>query len=166
MTALAPTIRLVPRSRPVPPGVIVAAAVAGALLIALAAISLASLAVAFPIVLSLVERGAVSLSPADLAASRRLAGLGWAFLLGAGLHLLAAIGLLGTCRWLPRPAIAVSGAGLTTATIAVTVAGPGMVLLAVLYAAALPRGDPAPGAPPERSPLSRSPAAPPPASRP
>ncbi|HEX6129994.1 MAG TPA: hypothetical protein VF071_13320 [Candidatus Limnocylindria bacterium] len=137
MTALAPTIRLAPRSRPVAPGVVGAAAVAGALLMALAAISLASLAVAFPIVLSLVERGAISLASADLSASRSLAGLGWAFLLGGGAHLLAAIGLLDSNRWLQRAAIAVSGVGLAIATIAVTAVGPGMAFLAALYAGAL-----------------------------
>lgn len=137
MTAFASTVRLSPRARPIAPGVVLAASVAGALLMALAAVSLASLAVAFPIVLSLVERGAISLAPADLSASRSLAGLGWAFLLGGGAHLLAAIGLLDSNRWLQRAAIAVIGVGLGIATIAVTAAGPGMSFLAALYAGAL-----------------------------
>jgi hypothetical protein len=137
MTALAPTIRLTQRSRPVAPGVVAAAAVVGALLMALAAISLASLAVAFPIVLSLVERGAINLAPADLATSRHLAGLSWAFVVIGGLHLLAAIGLLDSNRWLARAAIAVSGVGLAIVTLSLPATGPGMVFPAALYAAAL-----------------------------
>ena len=137
MTALAPTIRLTQRSRPLAPGVVAAAAVAGALLMALAAISVASLAVAFPIVLSLVERGAISLAPGDLAASRQMAGLAWAFVAIGGLHLLAAIGLLDSNRWMLRASIAVSGAGLGLATLSLPASGPGMAFPAALYAAAL-----------------------------
>lgn len=99
-------------SRPViGPGIAIAAAASVAGLMALVAISVASLAVAFPIVLSLVDRGQITLSAGDLATSRQLADMAWAFVAIGVLHLVAAIGALGDDRWLQRAGMAVTGVG-------------------------------------------------------
>jgi hypothetical protein len=92
-------------------GMASAAAVGAAGLLTLVAISVASLAVAFPIVLSLVERGRITLSAADLATSRQMAGLAWAFVAMGGLHLVAAAAAIGRGRWIQRAGLAVTGAG-------------------------------------------------------
>ena len=76
-------------------GLAMAAAVGAAGLLALVTVSVASLAVAFPIVLSLADRGRITLSAADLATSRQLADMAWAFVAVGALHLLAAMAAIG-----------------------------------------------------------------------
>lgn len=99
-------------ARPFPgSGIAVAAAAGAAGLLALAAIAVGSLAVAFPLVLSLVDRGRITLSAADLATSRQLADVAWAFAAIGLVHLVAALGALGDNRWLQRLGIAVTGIG-------------------------------------------------------
>lgn len=93
------------------PGIAIVAGATAAGLLALAAITVASLAIAFPIVLSLVDRDRITLSAADLATSRQLADLAWAFVVIGGLHLVAAMGAIGESRWLQRAGIVITGAG-------------------------------------------------------
>ena len=98
-------------------GIATGAAVGAAGALALVAISVASLAVAFPIVLSLVDRGRITLSAGDLATSRQLADMAWAFVAIGALHLVAAAAAIGDGRWLRRAGLAITatGAGLSAA---------------------------------------------------
>jgi hypothetical protein len=109
MTASTPTQTY---SRPLAgPGIAIVASASAAGLLALVAISVASLAVAFPIVLSGVDDGRITLSASDLATSRQLADMAWAFVAIGALHLVAAIGAVGDSRWLQRIGITITGAG-------------------------------------------------------
>jgi hypothetical protein len=89
---------------------------------ALLGIVAVSLAVAFPLVVSLAEAGRITISAGDLAASRSLAGVAWLFGLVALVHLAAAAATLTGLR-------AIRLAGFVAAGIGAAIAGAAAVIL-------------------------------------
>ena len=92
---------------------------AGAL--ALLAIVAVSLAVAFPIVVSLADSGRITLSPADLAASQAMAGVAWLFALASVAHIVAALGAMTEVAAVQRIGIVVTGAAAALGLVAMTI---------------------------------------------
>jgi hypothetical protein len=88
---------------------------------ALLAIVAVSLAVAFPLVVSLAEGGRITISAADLAASRSVAGVAWLFGVVALVHLVAAVATLTTVPALRRAGFVAAGTGAALATSAAVI---------------------------------------------
>jgi hypothetical protein len=109
---------------------------------ALLGIVAVSLAVAFPLVVSLAEAGRITISPADLAASQAMAGAAWLVGLVAIAHIAAALGALTQAPAIRRAAFVLAGSGAALAMSAAVIvlrnggtgAVDGAVILAMLAA--------------------------------
>lgn len=109
---------------------------------ALLGIVAVSLAVAFPLVVSLAEAGRITITPADLAASQAIAGVAWLFGLVALVHVAAAMGALTPVAGIRRAAFVLTSVGATLAMSAAVIvlrdggagAADGAVVLAMLAA--------------------------------
>jgi hypothetical protein len=88
---------------------------------ALLAIVAVSLAVAFPLVVSLSDGGRITISPADLAASQTMAGVAWLFAAVSLAHIVAALGAMTDVVVVQRIGMVVTGAGAALGLAAMTI---------------------------------------------
>lgn len=122
MTATTPTTSSISRARnPFSSTFETLASVLAAGTMALAAIVAVSLAVAFPLVVSLAEAGRITITAADLAASRSLAGAAWLFGAVALVHLVAAAATLTELPAIRRAGFVAAGTGAALATSAAVI---------------------------------------------
>lgn len=106
----------------------VAAAAIAAAILGFVALVLLSVLFALMVAVSMVERGRIGASPADLAVARNVLEHGWLIALGAAANVLAAIGILQhrAAGWLVAVSVAGAGAALGIAMfVAVQVGGAG-----------------------------------------
>jgi hypothetical protein len=143
MTATSPTTSSISRTQvPFSSTFDTVTSVLAAGAMALLGIVAVSLAVAFPLVVSLADAGRITISSADLAASQAMAGAAWFVGLVALAHVAAALGALTRTSAIRRAAFVITGSGAALATSAAVIvlrnggtgAVDGAVILAMLSA--------------------------------